>query len=162
MLTNTENRIASVILVGLGAGHLTLSIVITHSTVGGWIGRGLWASVPLRPPDDGLRNGLAFWAGPGSFSVPLVLLGILIWHLAGRGITPPAALGWALAAWCLVGGLLLVPSPFLLGSVAGLLIVRAARKAAKPPARPAGETDGGTVAIPAARTGENTAARPTE
>jgi hypothetical protein len=142
MLTNTENRIASVILIGLGAGHLTLSIVITHVTVAGWIGRGLWASVPLRPPDDGLRNGLAFWAGPGSFSVPLVLLGVLIWHLAGRGITPPAALGWGLAAWCLVGGLLLVPSPFLLGSVAGLLIVRAARKTA----RPAGATGGSTAA----------------
>ncbi|MEV4334376.1 DUF6463 family protein [Streptomyces sp. NPDC049597] len=127
-------RCASGIMLVLGAGHLSLLALIARDDVTGWADRGIWAAVPLElaggadPTARTLQNEVAFWAGPGSFSVPLVLLGCLVWHLAGRGVAVPAGIGWGLAAWCAVGGVLLVPSPFFAGTVAGALIVLAARK----------------------------------
>ncbi|CCH30283.1 DUF6463 family protein [Saccharothrix espanaensis] len=124
-------RWASGIMVVLGAGHLVLLTVIRWDGVAGWVTRGGWAAVPLFAPERtvaGLDNSATFWAGPGSFSVPLVLLGCLVWHLAGRGVAVPAGIGWGITAWCLVGGVLLVPSPFFVGTVAGVLVVLAARK----------------------------------
>jgi hypothetical protein len=113
----------------LGAGHLSLLTLISWGNVSGWLDRGLWAAVPLDLSDSGgdLRNEVTFWAGPGSFAVPQVLLGCLIWHLAGRGVAVPAWLGWAVAVWSALGGVLLVPSPYFAGVVAGALIIVAAR-----------------------------------
>ncbi|WP_436761971.1 hypothetical protein [Streptosporangium sp. V21-05] len=138
-------RWASGIMLVLGAGHLSLAVLIAGEGVAGWVDRGMWAAVPLVFTGGGagktvesLRNDLAFWAGPGSFSVPLILLGCLTWHLAGRGVAVPAGIGWGLAAWCALGGVLLVPSPFFAGTVAGALIVLAARREDLPVTRPAG------------------------
>jgi hypothetical protein len=135
---NTRKRLlrwASGIMLVLGAGHLSLAALIARENVARWVDEGMWAAVPLTFPDGGataesLQNKAAFWAGPGSFSVPLILLGCLVWHLAGRGVAVPAAIGWGLAAWCLLGGVLLVPSPFFAGIVSGLFIVLAAREKA--------------------------------
>ncbi|WP_442799907.1 DUF6463 family protein [Nocardia sp. NBC_01730] len=95
----------------------------------------MWAAVPLVLADgdairsvESLQNEVTFWGGPGSFAVPLILLGCLTWHLAGRGVAVPAGIGWGLAAWCVLGGVLLVPSPFFAGIISGALIVLAARK----------------------------------
>lgn len=108
-------------MVVLGAGHLSLLTFFTWDDMTRWG----WAAVPLRFAGDqaALQNAVAFWAGVGSFGVPLILLGCLIWHLAGREVAVPAWIGWGVAAWCLVGGVLLVPSPFFAGCVAGALIV---------------------------------------
>jgi hypothetical protein len=131
-------RWASGIMLVLGIGHLTLLTVAFWTTIAGWAGRGAWAAVPLglagsdvEPTVESLRNKVVFWAGPGSFTVPLILLSLLIWHLAGRGTPVPAAIGWGLAAWCLVGGVLLVPSPFFAGIIAAALIIVAARTDAR-------------------------------
>ncbi|MFB4279740.1 hypothetical protein ACBJ59_30945 [Nonomuraea sp. MTCD27] len=125
-------RWASGIMLVLGAGHLSLLALLTWENVSGWVDRGLWAAVPLLDGDAvqtvaSLQNKVTFWAGPGSFSVPLILLGCLTWHLAGRGVPVPAGIGWALAAWCALGGVLLVPSPYVAGVVAGGLVILAAR-----------------------------------
>ncbi|NUW46638.1 DUF6463 family protein [Nonomuraea rhodomycinica] len=123
-------RWASGIMVVLGLGHLSLVAMTAWTDVAGWADRGVWAAVPLdlsTGTAGSLRNALTFWAGPGSFAVPLVLLGCLTWRLAGRGVAVPAGIGWGLAAWCAVGGVLLVPSPYFAGTVAGLLVVLAAR-----------------------------------
>ncbi|WP_433271513.1 DUF6463 family protein [Actinosynnema sp. CS-041913] len=134
---NTGKRLlrwASGIMLVLGAGHLSLLTLFAPEDIAGWAERGLWAAVPLGLTDDAgptverLQNAVTFWAGPGSFSVPLILLACLVWHLAGRGVAVPAWVGWGLAAWCVVGGVLLVPSPFFAGAVAGAFIVVAARK----------------------------------
>ncbi|MER7832860.1 DUF6463 family protein [Streptomyces sp. NPDC095602] len=133
-------RWASGIMWVLGAGHLALATFLARDDMAGWAERGVWAAVPLMdggPTVASLTNAVTFWAGPGSFSVPLILLGWLTWHLAGRGVAVPAGIGWALAAWCVVGGVLLVPSPYFAGAVAGLLVVAAARRPAGPGA-PAG------------------------
>ncbi|MFI6479988.1 DUF6463 family protein [Nonomuraea sp. NPDC050663] len=125
-------RWASGIMIVLGLGHLSLVTLSAGEEIAGWAERGLWAAVPLTLGGGGdaatMSTKLTFWSGPGSFAVPLIVLGCLIWHLAGRGVAVPAAVGWAVAAWCVVGGVLLVPSPFFAGAVAGLLIVVAARK----------------------------------
>ncbi|MGW9346444.1 DUF6463 family protein [Nocardiopsis flavescens] len=126
-------RWASVVMLVLGVGHLALLTLFSGADMAAWVGRGLWAAVPLElggaePSAAYLRNEVAFWAGPGSFAVPLALLGALVWNLAGRGVAVPAWVGWTLAAWCLAGGVLLVPSPYFAGVAAGLLIVLAARR----------------------------------
>ncbi|MGW4684013.1 DUF6463 family protein [Streptomyces sp. NPDC004244] len=138
-------RWASGILVGLGTGHLALLAYAAREDIAGWVDRGVWAAVPLGLADGGtdptleaLQTKVAFWAGPGSFAVPLIVLGCLMWHLAGRGVPVPARVGWGLAAWSALGGVLLVPSPYFVGTAAALLVVLAARRGAAPPqtARP--------------------------
>lgn len=87
-------------MLGLGAGHLLLLTVMAREAVADWAENGLWAAVPLADgaaaSEESLENQLTFWAGPGSFAVPLVLLGFLTWHLAGRGVAVPAGIGWGL------------------------------------------------------------------
>ena len=125
-------RAASGILVVLGTGHLVLASVLTSETLANWVSRGVWAAVPLlgsRATPEAALNALGFWGGIGSFAVPLAALGGLLWHLTSRGIPVPAFVGWIVAAWSLVGALILVPSPFILGSAAGALVVIAARRA---------------------------------
>ncbi|WP_223167902.1 DUF6463 family protein [Nonomuraea sp. SYSU D8015] len=128
-------RWASGIMLVLGAGHLSLLGFLAWGDISGWVGRGMWAAVPLALTDGGagqtvesLQNEVTFWAGPGSFGVPLILLGCLTWHLAGRGVAVPAGIGWGLATWCALGGVLLVPSPFFAGIISGALIIVAARR----------------------------------
>lgn len=90
---------------------------------------------PLATADQtvaSLQNWVTSWAGPGSFAVPLILLGCLTWHLAGRGVAKPAGIGWGLAAWCFLGGVLLVPSPYFAGIISGALIILATRKEDRP------------------------------
>ncbi|GAA4022274.1 hypothetical protein GCM10022247_53110 [Allokutzneria multivorans] len=125
MPVKTQLRWASAVMIVIGAGHLVLAIVLAWDSHARWLDQGLWASVPLM--GGALDNEVAFWAALGSFSVPQILLGWVLWHLAGRGVTVPAGVGWVYAAWCVLGGILLVPSPFFVGVVPGLLIVSAAR-----------------------------------
>ncbi|WP_283135883.1 DUF6463 family protein [Rhizohabitans arisaemae] len=126
-------RWAGGIMLALGIGHLALLALSTWEDMTGWVERGMWAAVPLLdggavPTVGSLQNKAVFWAGPGGFAVPLILLGCLTWHLAGRGVAVPAGVGWGIAVWCLLGGVLLVPSPFFAGIVAGALVIVAARK----------------------------------
>ncbi|MGK8554620.1 DUF6463 family protein [Nocardia gipuzkoensis] len=128
-------RWASGIMLVLGTGHLILLALAAWDEITGWVDLGVWAAVPLTltdgdavPTVESLQSKLTFWAGPGSFAVPLILLGVLIWHLAARGVAVPAGIGWGIAAWCALGGVLLVPSPFFVGIIPGVLIVLAARK----------------------------------
>lgn len=125
-------RWAAGIMIVLGAGHLVLLVVLAGDQLAGWVDRGVWAAVPLfdlgtQPTVKSLQNKDVFWSGPGGFAVPLIVLGCLVWHLAGRGVAVPAAFGWALAIWSAVSGVLLVPSPFFVATIAGVLIISAAR-----------------------------------
>jgi hypothetical protein len=131
---------ASGIMLALGIGHLGLGIIIDRALVAGWLRDGLWATVPLLPDRtiDSLETTTAFWAGWGSFSVPLILLAGLIWHLAQQGIAVPSWVGWGIVVWTVIGGLMLVPSPFFLGAIPGALVVVAARRQQAGPGVPPG------------------------
>ncbi|MGY1869642.1 MULTISPECIES: DUF6463 family protein [Nocardia] len=129
-------RWAAGIMLVLGTGHLILLALASWEEITGWLDQGLWAAVPLELSGtqtvESLQNKVTFWAGPGSFAVPLILLGLLIWRLAGHGVAVPAWIGWGLAVWCVLGGVLLVPSPYFVGAVAGVLIIWAARQDDRP------------------------------
>lgn len=135
---NRKLHWASGILLALGVGHLGLGIILDRAQVAEWLGDGLWATVPLLSGAsvDALQVTTAFWAGWGSFSVPLILLAGLIRHLALRGVPVPSWLGWGIVVWAVIGGLMLVPSPFFLGAIPGALIVAAARHQQAGPGSP--------------------------
>lgn len=122
-------RWASGILIALGLGHLAVVALTAGQHFGAWVDRGLWASVPFMDQEAAsAQDTVTFWAGPGGFAVPQILLGCLVWHLARRGSPVPAGIGWVLAAWGLLDGVLLGPSPFFACLVPGTLIVLAGRK----------------------------------
>lgn len=122
-------RWASGILVGLGLAHLALSTLADRAVVAGSLRDGVWATVPLAPAGESKRWRPPRPSGPAgaAFSVPLILLGVLVRHLARQGSEVPSWLGWGIASWTLVGGLLL-PSQFFLGVVPGLLLVLEAHR----------------------------------
>jgi hypothetical protein len=124
-------RWAGGISIALGVGHLAVVTLTAGQHFGEWVDRGVWAAVPfLDRGAASAEDAATFWAGPGGFAVPQILLGYLVWHLARRGTPVPAGIGWALAAWGLLNGVLLGPSPFFACLVPGALIVLAGRKRA--------------------------------
>ncbi|MGB2570986.1 hypothetical protein ACPFP2_21410 [Micromonospora citrea] len=98
-------------------GVLHTAVFLPHPYWGGWLAGG------LRSGEGGDASLSVFWALPGSFVVPLVLLGLLVVRLGRRGERVPGYAGWALGGWAAGCVLLIGPSGFLLGFVpAGLLI----------------------------------------
>ncbi len=120
-------------MIALGTGHLVLVALAASEDISAWVDRGMWAAVPFLgqeapPTEESLGSAVTFWAGPGGFAVPLILLGSLIWHLGERGMAVPAGIGWGLTAWCVLDGVLLGPSPFFAMIIPGALLVLAAHK----------------------------------
>ncbi len=127
-------RIAAAIMMVLGAGHFMTLVVFGEGASAAmlqWVDEGLWAAVPvtLEPAltTAALENEVTFWAGLGSFSVPLTVLGGLLWALSSRSSSAPQWVGWTMIAWFAVNTVLLVPSPSVLGVIAGVLLVLSAR-----------------------------------
>ncbi|MBY3217744.1 hypothetical protein HFO21_25860 [Rhizobium laguerreae] len=133
MTTMVLQRIGAVLLTALGVGHLILITIFQGSKMLDWVTQGLWAAVPLKigmqPTVEASQNAVVFWASVGSFAIPSILLGVLQWTLAGRGIAPGVWLGWAVTVWFAMLTLLLVPSPGILGVIAGIFFLVAARRA---------------------------------
>jgi Family of unknown function (DUF6463) len=63
-------------------------------------------TVSLDPSAEELPIAEAFWFSPGSFGVPLLLLGCLVTWLARRGQRVPGWLGGGVVAWAVLIGLL--------------------------------------------------------
>lgn len=64
-----------------------------------------------------------FWALPGGFALPLILLGLLISRLAHAGRALPAYAGWLFTSWVVLSAGILMPSGFLFGLIpAGMLL----------------------------------------
>jgi hypothetical protein len=108
------------------AGSL-IHLVLTSSTRAGvWadiISAGWWNTITLRPSASQLQAAEAFWITPGSFAVPLLVLGILVVFSVTEGHRVPGALGWILAAWGVVGASLMPISGAWLFIVVGALFV---------------------------------------
>lgn len=71
----------------------------------------------------------AFWMGPGSFGVPLLLPGCLIVWLDRCAIAPPTYLAWSLPVWTAGCALIFEPAPWLLASAASVLLLIGIRRA---------------------------------
>ncbi|SDM45343.1 hypothetical protein SAMN04489726_1700 [Allokutzneria albata] len=67
---------------------------------------GFFNTVTLNPSADRLAVAEAFWFSPGSFGVPLLLLGSPVIRLARRGEPVPGWVGWGVLAWAVLIGLL--------------------------------------------------------
>ncbi|WP_407839284.1 DUF6463 family protein [Streptomyces sp. DSM 116496] len=117
----------------IGLGHIAFLAAQTRSSWGDWLSGALHGRAAIEDPAnaDALRT---FWALPGSFAVPLILLGLLVVRMARTGQEVPRYLGWTLAAWVLLCGWILEPSGFPLGLVPTALLLLAHR--ARPEVRP--------------------------
>ncbi|MFE4259726.1 DUF6463 family protein [Streptomyces sp. NPDC056883] len=117
----------------IGLGHIAFFAAQTRSSWGDWLSGALHGRAAMEDPAnlDSLR---LFWALPGSFAVPLILLGLLVVRMARTGQEIPRYLGWTLAAWVLLCGWILEPSGFPLGLAPTALLLLAHR--ARPEARP--------------------------
>ena len=58
--------------------HLVLTPIARAGVWADIVSAGWWNTVTLRPSADQLRVAEAFWITPGSFAVPLLVLGILV------------------------------------------------------------------------------------
>ncbi|WP_378731400.1 DUF6463 family protein [Nocardia brasiliensis] len=120
------------ILAFLGALHLTVGTLLSSRYLGEWLSFQLWFDgtdvTELRPAVG------AFWLGPGSFGLPLLLIGLLIEWMDRRDIVPPVFLPWALLAWIGVGAVILEPAPWLVAGVAAVLLLVGVRRSAAAPA----------------------------
>jgi hypothetical protein len=124
-------RAASLIILTIGVGHLAITTVVSVPQLRAWLASGLWAAVPFlqagAPTVESLRSEVAYWSGLGGFAVPVILIALMLWWVDGQGLRVPAWVGWAIAGWSVIGTVLLVPSPWALGVVAGILLVIAAQ-----------------------------------
>jgi Family of unknown function (DUF6463) len=104
-----------------GAGHTAIAALMRRDV---WtqIGNdGFVGTISLEPTPDQLASAEAFWFSPGSFGVPLLVLGSLVVWSTRQGHRVPAPVGWGIAAWAATIGVL---GGFDVGS--GLLVLSGA------------------------------------
>jgi hypothetical protein len=114
------------VLVGFGTGHLIGAFALTVRDHGH-----RWFSADLWRLDEGILDMspamAAFWLTTGSFAGPLILFGAMVLWLDRQGIAPPRFLAWMLVAWSALAAVILEPAPWVLLTVAGGLLLTAAR-----------------------------------
>lgn len=120
------------ILIAVAVGHLIATVLAGGRHLRDWAADGFWSVVPFLDAGElsigALHGAVTFWSGPGGFALPLILLGALVWHVAGRGGSVPAWMGWALAVWGTANGVLLGPSPYFVLLVPAVLLILARRQ----------------------------------
>lgn len=112
----------------LAGGILAVCGGLCHVVIAATMRRDVWSqvadegfvkTVSLEPAPDRVAVAEAFWFSPGSFGVPLLLLGSLVVWLARRDQRVPGWVGWGVVAWAVLIGLL---SGFDAGTWAIMLI----------------------------------------
>ncbi|MCX5130260.1 DUF6463 family protein [Streptomyces sp. NBC_00347] len=121
----------------LWAGRTTVSIGVLHTALfavkaqpewAGWLSGDLHGADPATHVES-LR---LFWALPGGFAVPLILLGLLLSHMARTNQEVPRYTGWVLAAWVALAAWILEPSGFPLGLIPAALLILAPHHQSSP------------------------------
>jgi uncharacterized protein DUF6463 len=119
-----------------GLFHTVAAAVMRHGVWAQIVDEGFFNTVTLDPSADRLAVAEAFWFSPGSFGVPLLLLGALVTWLTRRGERVPGWLGCGVAAWAVLLGLL---GAFDTGSIVllsiGVLLAVGGWNARRAPAR---------------------------
>ncbi|MFI6869153.1 DUF6463 family protein [Nocardia sp. NPDC050406] len=106
-------------LTAIATLHIAFFVVDTNDHWSEWATGELWGAQATTRYES-LAD---FWALPGGFAAPLIVLGLLITRLARAGRAVPAYVGWTLTAWVVLCALILMPSGFLLGLIpAGMLL----------------------------------------
>ncbi|MEV7521665.1 DUF6463 family protein [Streptomyces sp. NPDC091371] len=113
-------------IVVIGAVHITVFLFQTWSIWGDWLTGRLHGTAAIEDPAN-LESLRLFWSLPGSFAVPLILLGLLLVRMARTGQQVPRYVAVTLTAWVLLSGWILVPSGFPLGLVPAVLLLLAHR-----------------------------------
>lgn len=122
------------VAIGGSVIHLVLTSIARTDVWRDIVSAGWWGTVTLRPSAEQLQVAEAFWLTPGSFAVPLLVLGALVVISARKGNRVPGVLGWILAAWGIFCASLLPVSGAWLFIVIGVLFV-AGDRSALPPTR---------------------------
>lgn len=111
-----------------GIGHTVTAAVMRRNVWTEIVDRGFAGTISIEPSAEQLAAAEAFWFSPGSFGVPLTLLGSFVVWSVRRGRHVPGFVGWGLVAWALlvavlggfdVGSALLMLTGVLIG-VGGL------------------------------------------
>jgi Family of unknown function (DUF6463) len=89
-----------------GILHLVAATLMRRDAWDQILDEGFVNTVTLDPSADELAVAEAYWFAPGSFGVPLLLLGGLVAWLAWRGQRVPGWLGCGVVAWAVLLGLL--------------------------------------------------------
>ncbi|MFF5207389.1 DUF6463 family protein [Streptosporangium sp. NPDC000396] len=133
MDVSVTSRHRTVILAGritvfLSMLHLVVTLAFNIRHLSTWFSGGLWF------PANGLADPLpalgAFWLTIGSFSLPLLVLGLLIAWIGHRAVIPPAFVAWLIGGWCTIGAVAFQLSGFILLWVPAVMLLRAGRRKA--------------------------------
>jgi hypothetical protein len=89
-----------------GLFHTVATPLMRYEVWAQIVDEGFFNTVTLNPSPDRLAVAEAFWFSPGSFGVPVLLLGSLVTWLTRRGVRVPGWLGCGVAAWAVLLGLL--------------------------------------------------------
>lgn len=123
----TLYRWAGWMLIGICFLHFVFWTIVTCHSWGAWASGALWEYANPQTL-TALELNFEFWALPGSFMVPLLLLGLLIIRAARIRDRLPNYLAWVLLLWVLVSSLLLEPSGFPLGLIPSIMLMVAQKK----------------------------------
>jgi uncharacterized protein DUF6463 len=119
-----------------GLLHTVTAAVLRRDVWAQIVDEGFFNTVTLDPSPDRLAVAEAFWFSPGSFGVPLLLLGSLVTWQTRRGERVPGWLGWGVGGWAVLLGLLggFDTGTFALLLIGALLVAGAwtARRASRP------------------------------
>ena len=122
-------RWAGRLIVLVGAGHLLIALALyARPHFGAWFSGALWGEDLAAMSDAGA----ALWLTIDSFSVPLVLVGLIVLWLDRQGLTPPPFLALTLGVWAVIEAVIFGPSPSWLLPVAAGLLLAGARRAKRP------------------------------
>ncbi len=120
-----------------GLFHTVVAALMRHEAWAQIFDEGFFNTVTLEPSAEQLALSEAFWFSPGSFGVPLLLLGSLVIWLVRRGERVPGWLGSGVVAWAVLLGLL---GGFDTGTIilllVGVLLIAGAVTARRAPGRP--------------------------
>lgn len=99
MRSSTFTTIGGVIAILGSVIHLTLTSFARADVWARIVGEGWWSTITLRPDAETITMAEAFWLTPGSFAVPLLLLGLVALSVAKNDLALPRAVGWVLIVW---------------------------------------------------------------
>lgn len=126
MRSSTFTTIGGITAIVGSVIHLTLTSIARADVWALIVREGWWSTITLRPDTSTIAMAEAFWLTPGSFAVPLLLLGIVALSLARRDQAMPRTVGWVLILWgAFVATLLPVSGAWAFMAV-GVLFLRGA------------------------------------